>query len=164
MTHRTFISIILAAALAVTGMTTTPARAGNDDVAKWIAGALALGLIGAAIADDRRKDRVVTREQHHDHPGHFKHQHKHKRHDHGAHRQYRYQKHALPAQCRRAVATRRGEVRGFGRRCLLNNYRHFNALPHNCAVQARDFGGRKRVIYQGRCLRQYGYQVADRRK
>ena len=55
MTHRTFISIILAAAIAVTGMTAAPARADND-AAKVIAGVAALAIIGAVIAEER-KDR-----------------------------------------------------------------------------------------------------------
>lgn len=63
MTHRKFISLILAAALAVTGMTAAPVQASDRDVAKWVAGAVATGLIGAAIADKRRDDRAVTRHQ-----------------------------------------------------------------------------------------------------
>jgi len=58
------------------------------------------------------------------------------------------------------VETRRGEVRGLGRRCLMRNYSGFNALPHECAMKVRAYNGNRRVIYDRRCLRQYGYRVA----
>ena len=153
MTHRTFIAAILAAALAITGMTSVPARAGDDDIAKWIAGVAALAIIGAAIADKNKKDdRVVTRNQGygynqgHGH-GHGKHQNK--------------QRFFLPGQCMANAQTRSGHVRGYDRQCLLKNYAHFNSLPHDCAVRA--WGEhRGRVLYHGRCLQQYGYRVAGR--
>lgn len=171
MTHRRFISIILAAALAVTGITSTAAQAGDRDVAKWVAGAVALGLIGAAIADKRRDDRAVTRHQG-GHAPRFNNSHRrgndHFRNDghrrgHQSHRGNRYDRHALPGHCRQSVRTRRGTLHGFGRHCLLNNYARFNALPHRCAVETRG-NGRRGVIYGSRCLRQHGYQVSGRRK
>ena len=156
MTHRTFISIILAAAIAVTGMTAAPARADND-AAKVIAGVAALAIIGAVIAEERKDRRRKAAARNHV----SKHQYNHgKRYQDGGHR-YRYQKrskrHALPVRCRRDGFTRRGEVYGYGRRCLLNNYSQFNALPHDCAVRARGYNGGQRVIYSGRCLRKHGY-------
>jgi len=165
MTHRTFISLILAAALAVTGMTSTAAQASDKDVAKWIAGAVALGLIGAAIADERRDDRAVTRNRgyYNDNRAHGQRFKKKRRHGHKSHRKNRYDSHALPGHCRRVVQTRRGPLKGFGRHCLLNSYSNFNALPHRCAVRTRGHGNRG-VIYGSYCLRQHGYRVsADRR-
>ncbi len=188
MTHRTFISIILAAALAVTGMTSTAAQAGDRDVARWVAGAVALGLIGAAIADQRRDDRAVTRNRGGHDDGYHGHRHRgddryddddrRRGHDwnrgrdwnrghHGGVRDWNRGHHgdrrALPGQCRRDVPVRGGVLHGFGRHCLLNNYAHFNALPHRCAVQTRGQGGRG-VIYDSYCLQRHGYQVARSRK
>ncbi|MDW3118383.1 MAG: hypothetical protein R8G60_11815 [Roseovarius pacificus] len=50
MFHRQFIAAVLAAAVAVTGMTAAPARADND-AAKVIAGVAALAVLGAAMSD-----------------------------------------------------------------------------------------------------------------
>ncbi|WP_428514403.1 hypothetical protein [Roseovarius sp.] len=170
MTHRTFISLILAAALAVTGMTAAPAQAGDKDVAKWVAGAVALGLIGAAIADQRRDDRAVTRHQG-GHGPRFNNGHRrgHDRYDNRGHRRghdgygnrgRHGERFALPQQCRRDVRVRGGVLRGYGRHCLLNTYPRFNALPHRCAVETRGHG-RRDVIYGSQCLERYGFN--DRR-
>lgn len=167
MTHRTFISIILVAALAVTGLTSTPARAGNDDIAKWIAGAVALGIIGAAIADRDRNDGAVTRYRNYDNRNYNKHRHYNDKRYYKNQRyknKQRFNQHVLPGRCQRSFQTRRGQVQGFGRNCLLNNYSSFNALPHKCAFKSRARDGRSRVIYSRYCLQQHGYRVsADRR-
>lgn len=161
MTHRTFIAVILAAALAVTGMTGTQARAGNDDVAKWIAGAVAIGIIGAVIAEekkrDRRRDQVVTRQQSHVYGGHGQkkayghggNQHKHAKQD---------RRRLLPSSCEFRLRTQRGDYRGYGQRCLLQNYAHYNSLPHQCAYRPK--GGQGRVIYGQDCLHKHGYRTA----
>ena len=59
MLHRTFIATILAASVAVTGLTAAPARADNSDLAKVLLGATALVVIGSAIADSGHRDRRV---------------------------------------------------------------------------------------------------------
>lgn len=149
MTHRTFIAAILAAAMAITGMTSNPAHAGNDDVAKWIAGAVALGLIGAAIAEAKDKDdRIVSRNRGHGF-GHGRHAYQHDR------------RFLLPKHCRVRIRTGHDDIRGYGRRCLLNNYAHFNTLPHQCAVRAH--GNHGRVVYRRGCLKRHGYRAAERR-
>lgn len=72
--HRKFIAIVLGAALAVTGLSTTPVRAGDrGDTAAIIAGVAALAIIGAAVSNDRKHDRrkdYVTRSNGH----HYKNQ------------------------------------------------------------------------------------------
>lgn len=168
MTHRTFISLILASALAITGVSAAPARAGDDDIAKWIAGVAALAIIGAAIADnDRDKKQVVTRNRGynynkgHGHRHNYNHGHGHK---HGYAHKQNFHRYKLPVQCRRDVQTRKGYIRGFGRHCLLKNYGHFNSLPHQCAVKTRDYSGNRRVVYSGRCLGQHGYRVAGKNR
>lgn len=56
--HRKFIALIISAALAVTSLTAVPAQAQNrGETAAIIAGVAALAIVGAAIADDRNKDR-----------------------------------------------------------------------------------------------------------
>lgn len=170
MTHRSFIAIILAAALAVTGMTTTTARADNDDVAKWIAGAVALGLIGAAIAEEkkreRRRDQAVARQHNKGYANVNKGyaQGKQKQHVYGhsgntrKHGAKQDRQRFLPQSCQVRVRNHQGTVGGFGQRCLLKNYAHYNSLPHQCARRAQ--GNHGRVIYTNRCLRSHGYRMA----
>lgn len=56
--HRKFIAIVLGAALAVTGLSSAPVRAQDrGETAAIIAGVAALAIIGAAVANDRKKDR-----------------------------------------------------------------------------------------------------------
>lgn len=154
MTHRSLIAIIVAGAMAVTGMSGTPARAGNDDIGKWIAGAVALGIIGAVIAEDRKRDRrrdqIVTRNNAKTHV--------HRHNSHGKHHAKTDRRRVLPASCAFRLRTQRGEYHGFGQRCLLRNYAHFNALPHQCAHRPK--GGQGRVVYGRDCLRNHGYRVA----
>ncbi|MFN3208809.1 MAG: hypothetical protein ACE369_07370 [Roseovarius sp.] len=171
MTHRRFISLILAAALAVTGMTSGPAQAGDRDVAKWVAGAVALGLVGAVIADQRRDDRAVTRYRNSDGPrfdsgyrrGHGRYHQPGRRHGHQSHRGHHRDRYALPGHCRQDVRVRGGILRGYGRHCLLNNYSRFNALPHHCAVETRGYG-RGGIVYDTHCLNRYGYRDDGRHK
>ncbi len=56
-----FIALVLSLSLAATAFSSAPARA-DDDVLKFIAGAAAIGIIGAAIndaKDDRHHSRSV---------------------------------------------------------------------------------------------------------
>lgn len=165
MTHRSFISIILAAAIAITGMTAAPAQARDrDDIAKWIAGAAALAIIGSAIAENRRDDSV-TRYRGYD--NNFRHYNKNKRYSHGHKKHYknygRNRAYELPSKCVRKVRSHYGEIYGYGRRCMLNNYSHFNSLPHDCVVQGWNPNGQARTVYNGNCLSNYGYYLSDRR-
>lgn len=168
MTRNAFISVVLAAALAVTGFTSSPAVAGNDGVKKFIAGAAALAIIGAVVADQNKKKRkshahVATRNHgfQQGHHGGFKTQRKH--HKQYGHKQHGHHKRAhLPARCQTQGYTQHGTVYGFGRHCLLKSYSHFNALPHKCAVNALSQHGKHRVIYHGQCLQQSGFRVAHR--
>lgn len=75
---RKFIATIVAGAIAITGFTAAQAEAGNRDLARFLAGATALVIIGKAISDnnDRHKQKVVTR-------SHRPHGHVHRPHDRG---------------------------------------------------------------------------------
>lgn len=56
--HRKFIALIIGAALAVTSLTAAPAQAQNrSETVAIIAGVAALAIVGAALADDRNRDR-----------------------------------------------------------------------------------------------------------
>lgn len=170
MTYRTFIASILVAAITVTGWTAAPARAGSDDAAKIIAGVAALAIIGAAIADNKRKDRrrAISRNRSFNDDFNIQRGHKHER-RHGRYKR-RHQdnriigsQRPLPQHCQRGGYTNGGYIQGFGRQCLLRNYSHYNALPHECAVRVYDDRNRERVIYRNRCLNRYGFRDIARR-
>ena len=95
MMYRRFIAIVLASAVAVTGLSSAPARADGDDVLKILGGLAAIAAIGAAIDKyDDRNDRYAPgygyysngkrhhgHKRHHHHKRFGKHRHKH----HGKH-------------------------------------------------------------------------------
>ncbi len=67
MTYKSFISTVVAAALAVTTLSAAPAKA--DNTAEIIAGVAALALIGVAIAEAADNDPVyVTRNRYRGRP------------------------------------------------------------------------------------------------
>lgn len=137
MFHRQFIAAVLAAAVAVTGMTAAPARADND-AAKVIAGVAALAVLGAAMSDARHRDRpkVIYRSPPaYGHNKHYTKQRHHKARDRYERRDNRWNRHNNRGG---VVPHARGRV----------------ALPHACIV--RNTGGR--AVYSARCLERYGYR------
>ncbi len=139
---RKFISSILIAAVAVTGisLSAAPPKAGNDDLAKFLFGAPALIIIGKAVSNNKahaaphQQPRVVQPK-----PRHRK---------------------ALPADCLRLHRTWDGRVRMMSQRCLERNYRHVNRMPATCKTRIRTNEGSRRG-YKMRCLRQHGYHIAQ---
>lgn len=166
--HRTFIALVLSSAIAITGLSASAARADNDDVAKWIAGAAALAIIGAAIADSQKKPKVVY-QQPPSHPkpkGHaYGHTPYYQGHTHGhaggtVYQPYHNPK-ALPASCRVTEYMHGHKIRGFSSRCLKRKQVDLHDLPRDCALKIRDpQTGKRRMIFTGRCLRQNGYTLA----
>jgi len=177
--HRKFITLVVAASLAVTGLSAAPARADAEDAAKVIAGVAALAILGAAIADAKDDKDRVTRNR-----DHLRHESRHRGHGKTwGHRQgrdnwdkaHRNSKHArplpkrvkrklLPGACRTEVRVRGGHhLRGFGRHCLKRNYGYANSLPRACKTTLRGQRGKLRAIYSGRCLYRHGYREANAR-
>lgn len=158
--HRRFIAIVVSAALTITGMAAAPARAGDDDIAKWIAGAAALAIVGAAISEHeskKRKRRAIRQQQqlqqYYDNHGYTD----------VDPRPNPWHGKLLPASCRVTKRLHGQKIRGFGRHCLKRNNVNVRALPQECAYRIKRNDGRKRVIFGSRCLRDFGYQVADAR-
>lgn len=147
--QKKFIATIAAAAIAVTGLSTAPARAGDDDAAAAIAAILGLAVIGAVIAD-KRKDKKERREViQRPLPKPVK------------PLPRRVSRKLLPQQCLRSFHTDRGQRRIFGQRCLHRNYGFVNSLPRQCHREFyTDRGWRQG--YGARCLNRHGYQLARR--
>lgn len=171
MKNRMFITSILALSLAITGISSTQARADAEDVAKIIAGVAAVAIIGAAIANrkDRRREHVTTRtydpywggNQGGLNRGHgYQYQ---KPHHKARPFPNRARNKLLPRQCLIQVNSRdKGRVRGYSGPCLQNKYARFNRLPRQCATRIGNHG-KRRVIYKEQCLQRYGYFSAGRR-
>ena len=188
MMYRNFIATVLATAVALTAFTAAPARANNDDLLKILGGVAAIAIIGAAINEARDDDDVThnynyynngrhkAHRKHHKHHTHHKHHkrytHTHKgyRHSHDGFQRHnnrarpvptRVQRKLLPASCR-VNARRNGQnFLAYSDWCLDRKFRHTNALPRKCAVNARVLHNNKRnSVYSSRCLSRYGYAAA----
>lgn len=147
---------VLAFSVAMSGFSTTAARADDAEVARMIAGFAALAFIGAVINEQNRdktksktysKPRVTVQKKyvhkHHPQP---------KRHA-------KQSRKVVPAACLVNLPTRDGNRRGFGRNCLHKNYKFASSLPHFCKSNVRS-RGKTRTIYTARCLRNQGYKMS----
>ena len=145
--HRKFIALILATALAITGLSAAPVRA-DGDTARIFGGLAILAIIGAALDHSSRNRTTVTK-------------------------QYIVPAKPQPTRPLPSYVTRRdlpktclrshvvnGERRNlFGARCLKNNYAHASSLPYACQLGYWD-GQKNRVGYEPLCLRERGYRTA----
>lgn len=142
---RRLVAPLLAAAIAVTPMAASPARA-NDDLAKALLGALVIyGIAKGVQAQERRDDRRVERR---------------------ADDRHGWQKggprgRIIPAQCVRRVDWRRGTTHIVPERCLERE--GFRNLPDRCAISISGPGSR-RDVYGLSCLQQAGYRVEGWRR
>lgn len=136
------------AALAVAASTLVaapaPARAGEDDLIKFILGAAAIGL----ILNETQKNRPAARAQqappHHAVPRHA-----------APHRQR--QAKVIPASCLFDVQGRYGPRPVVGQRCV-KRWDQRARLPGACSFDLRP-GPRERTVYGLRCLRREGYRI-----
>lgn len=161
---RKFIATILAAAIAVTGLTAAPARADSKDVARALAAIATIAIIAKTLDDSNRKrdtqhgyapyrpaPQVHRPAPHVQRPATV----------HPRPLPNRVSRMALPAQCLFSVNTRHGEKRVFGKRCLNETFQNARKLPQACETQLRGKGP-SRTVYTASCLRDYGYTIARR--
>jgi len=139
--HRKFISLILATALAITGLSAVPARA-DGDTARLLAGLAALAFIGATVHKNRNA-HVVSRNQ--TVPPRPLPQ--------------AVSRYDLPRHClrERSVNGRHRTLVGAG--CLRKRYGFNGTLPAVCRLGYRG-RGHSRTGYDPRCLRDRGYRFA----
>ncbi len=176
MKYRKFIAVILATAVAITGLTVAPARASENDLLKILGGVAAIAIIGSAIAKNKDRNDDVTRRydyytpkprhtQHHRprtrHHGHKHHGHKHhancghridnkRRHHRNDHYARplpkRVQAKQLPASCRVHARNRHGDFLAYSNWCLQRKYTHIRSLPGRCATSARVLHNNRRAV------------------
>lgn len=157
--HRKFITLIIVAAIAVTGFS-APARAGNKDFAKALAGLAALAIIGAAIHDNRNHRPAVSRRETvpvYRAP-------KHRRHWYVTPRPMpqHVARTILPQSCIRNVDLGHGKrTQVLGRDCMYNNYRFTRTLPSACVQRNWGHRGARRG-FNVHCLKQNGYRISRR--
>lgn len=169
--HRSFIATIAALAVAITGFSAAPARAGDDDLAKALAVILGLAVVGTAIKnrnDDHKSRPQVYTHQPRAHPrvvqprAHPRVVQPNRGHVQPRPLPRNVNRKLLPQQCLYNLRTVRGQtIQAFGQRCLNQNYKFTNSLPRQCGrnVQTRHGTG---YAYGARCLTQQGYQLARR--
>lgn len=160
--HRQFIATIAALAIAITGFSAVPARAGDDDLAKALAVILGLAVVGTAI-NKRNDDKKARQQVHVPQPQpHVQPRHVQPRQGHIQPRPLprHVNRKLLPQQCLYTLRTDRGrDIQAFGQRCLSRNYQFTNSLPQQCGrrVWTRNGWG---YAFGARCLSQQGYQLA----
>lgn len=160
--HRQFIATIAAVAIAITGFSAVPARAGNDDLGKALAALAGLAVLGVVIKNARDDDKRQSHPPRNDVYGH----------GYGSGRDdfdgvrprplpHRANQKLLPQQCLRSVNSWEGRQRVFGQRCLERNYNFTQRLPRECLRRFQTDRGRG-IGYEARCLSHYGYELARR--
>ncbi len=190
---RKFISLVVAASIAVAGMTASQAQA-DKRTRNVILGAAALAILGAAASQSRGD--TVTRQTHaqphhsHKQGGWHWHGNVHHRHDgnnHGIIRdrvrpdrdsntRTRTRTHVtprplpgrvymaeLPRSCLITVQNRRGTYKMFEKKCLERTYNRTATLPQTCKINV-SAGGRTIRGYRKQCLKQHSQQAKWRNR
>jgi hypothetical protein len=156
---RRFTGAVAALALTLAGLTAaaTPARANNDDLARFVIGATTLFIIGKAIQDSQRHQHRPPPAYHPVKPVNPGHAH---RPDYRpeVHRPHRPEPRYLPAACEIRVGRNGGSY--YPERCLRREG-VVAGLPQRCAVRIEGRNG-TRIAYEGDCLRRAGFD--DRRR
>ncbi len=136
------IASVLAASIAITGMTAAPARAlDNGELGRLIFGTGALIIIGSALANRNNNNNngaVVTRRGG------------------DADRPRRHHRKIAPARCVRHSHFNNGPRRFLGQRCLNRHMHNAHRLPSACKRKVYTNNGRRNV-FGARCLRNHGW-------
>ena len=160
--HRQFIATIAALAIAITGISAVPARAGDNDVAAAIAVLLGLAVVGTAINkrnDDKKARQHVYTSKPNVTPRQFK-----PRKSYIAPRPLPRQvnRKLLPQRCLQNLRNAKGRtIQAFGQRCLNRHYEFSNSLPQQCGRRVWNDRGAA-YGFAARCLNKHGYQLARR--
>ena len=138
----------------------TTAQAGNDDVAKALAGLALIAIVGAALSDNNGRTQVqVTPPQSYPNRREGVRSHDEHRSDNWGHNARRVA--LLPEACSIEL-NRHGETRElYNSRCLRRTYANFDALPSDCQTTYRQ-NGHTRNGFNASCLRQYGFRTERR--
>lgn len=157
--HRKFIALIVASAIAVTGLSASQARAA--DTRDIIGGLAAIAIIGAAIhhyEKDKSKKKASRKKSYvHKQPKHVYKKPTVKKH-HVRRKPQRVARYDLPHRCLRTYKGYGPNRKLLGPSCLTKHYKYSNSLPHQCKVGFWN-GNKVSRAYEPACLRQQGYRV-----
>lgn len=145
--HRKFIAAIAVVSILVTGLGAGQAAARDRSAEQALAALLGIAVVGAIIADHRKKDRKKRE---------------------AARRAEKVQprplprranRKLLPPDCLRSFDVGDRRMRLFLTRCLHRDYGSTEALPLHCERRVQTKRGIRRG-YAARCMRRQGYQLA----
>jgi len=160
--HRQFIAIVAALAIAITGVSAVPARAGDNEVAAAIAVLLGLAVVGTAI--NKRNDDKKARQHAYTPKPRVTPNHVAPRKNHIAPRPLprEVNRKVLPQRCLQNLQTHKGRtIQAFGQRCLNRHYQFSKSLPQQCGRRVWSDRGAG-YAFAARCLNKHGYQLARR--
>lgn len=150
--HRKFIALVVATAVAITGVSASQAKAA--DAHDILGGLAAIAIIGAAVNHynkEKRKERVTRQNN-------YLHQQQNVRPDHIRPLPRRVARYDLPQRCLKTYNGYSKKRPLLGPNCLEKHYKHANSLPQQCKVGFWD-GKKVKRAYEPACLRQKGYRV-----
>ncbi|WP_271949623.1 hypothetical protein [Ruegeria faecimaris] len=158
--HKKFIALIIASAVAITGVSASQARAADaEDI---LGGLAAIALIGAAIHhfDKQGDSKKVTRNYNHVYQPPKQHIQRTPRHrpNHIRPLPERVARYSLPQRCLETFKGYGKKRPLLGTRCLDKHYKYANSLPKKCKVGFWN-GNKVKRAYEPACLRQQGYRV-----
>lgn len=150
--HRKFIGLVVATAIAITGISASQARAA--DAHDILGGLAAIAIIGAAINHynkDQRRDRVARQNYYVQKPQDV-------RPNHIRPLPKRIARYDLPQRCLKTYKSYSKKRPLLGTSCLQKHYKHANSLPQQCKVGFWN-GTKVKRAFEPACLRQKGYRV-----
>ena len=161
---RKFIASVLAASLALTSFSAAPAKAGNDDLMRFLAGATTLVILGNALDGSYRdsgSSRTVQngrdRSYDYDRGRNVRNNDRNRQ----GYRAHSNRENRLPPGCLTRARTSHGKQQVFGKACLREHYAHTSNLPRACRVQPTGHNAPRRA-YSAGCLFDRGYYAARR--
>ncbi|GKY86315.1 hypothetical protein STA1M1_01840 [Sinisalibacter aestuarii] len=149
----------LTAALALSPLAASPARAGNEETIGAIAAASVFALITAGIVANAatQKGHKSTPTPHHYTPRRDPEP---NRWDHG--RTRTDPRKLLPAQCEFSVNHGRDRGSYYSSQCLQRSFNHWPYLPDRCEKRIDGPGRHDIRAYDASCLARYGYREDER--
>lgn len=163
LTMSRFTATLAAVAIALTGLTATPAAAQDRDLARFLAGAALVAIIATAASRNRAEAEAPRHDRRYDNRYDHRYDNRNDRRYGQPPRGHAWGRNAvLPASCSIEVRNRGRNELLYNPRCLERAGIH--RLPRQCERELRTNRG-SRTVLSGACLQQAGYRVeAGRRR
>ena len=161
---RKLIATIAAAAIALSGLTATPAAALDDrEVIKLLLGAAAVGVLVNELNKKNKKEIAAENAYRNNNVYRYDDDRYDRYRNDDNHRSSRANHNrVIPSNCLFDIRTRNGNRAVVGERCVENSNFRGN-LPKACKFEMRR-DGRKQTVYGANCLRDRGIRIASARR